>query len=97
MRQRDKCDLVGKEGESDFEATELKAAHRLADGSIGYLDLYEESDGTKRLLNLLPAIYKIIAVGGVCVIDELDRSMHALLSRSLVRTFLESATQAEGN
>jgi len=88
-------ELIRREGEMDYLATELQAAHRLADGSYGLLKLHQESDGTKRLLNLLPAVYKVVAQGGVCVIDELDRSMHALLSRALVRRFLEMKTRGQ--
>lgn len=92
---RSELELVHEAGADDFKATELKAAHRLADGRVGYLNVNEESDGTKRLLNLLPAIYNIISKRGVCIIDELDRSMHALLSRSLVRTFLEAESSGQ--
>ena len=67
---------------------ELKAIHRLAGGKVGILDFGEESDGTKRLLNLLPALYDLLKHDRVCIIDEMDRSMHALLTRSVLRIFL---------
>ena len=68
--------------------TELKAVHRLEGGKVGVLDFGEESDGTKRLLNLLPALYDLLKHDRVCIIDEIDRSMHAILTRSVLRIFL---------
>ena len=67
---------------------ELKAIHHLEGGKKGVLDFGEESDGTKRLLNLLPALYDLLKRNRVCIIDEIDRSMHAILTRSVLRIFL---------
>jgi hypothetical protein len=69
---------------------ELKAVHHLENGKVGMLDFGEESDGTKRLLNLLPALYDLLKHDRVCIIDEIDRSMHAILTRSVLRIFLSS-------
>ncbi len=53
--------------------------------------LHEESDGSRQLLNLLPALYKQQKAGGVFVIDELERSMHPILARKFVEFFLKTA------
>jgi len=74
---------------------ELKAIHRLAGGKVGVLDFGEESDGTKRLLNLLPALYDLLKHDRVCIIDEMDRSMHALLTRSVLRIFLSHISKGQ--
>ena len=74
--------------DGSVRSMELKAIHRLADGQVGVLDFGEESDGTKRLLNLLPALYDLMKHDRVCFIDEIDRSMHAILTRSVLRIFL---------
>jgi len=51
----------------------------------------EESDGTQRFLELLPALYlqqdEDPNAPIVYVIDELDRSLHPLLSRAFVEFF----------
>lgn len=52
------------------------------------LDMDEESDGTLRLLNLLPSLYSLNKER-VFVIDELDRSLHPSLSYEIVRLFLQ--------
>jgi len=52
-----------------------------------YIDFYDESDGTKRLLNIIPAIFSKDE-GKVYVIDEIDRSMHPLLARMFIEKFI---------
>jgi AAA15 family ATPase/GTPase len=50
-------------------------------------DLEMESDGTQRMLELLGPIYDVLQEGAVLVMDELDTSLHAYLTRELVRLF----------
>ena len=66
------------------------AVHRMADGAETPFDVSDESDGSKRLINLLPVF---LDLGGgdaerVFVADELDRSLHTLLSRRLLEDYL---------
>ncbi|MHB8422565.1 MAG: AAA family ATPase [Leptospirales bacterium] len=52
----------------------------------------EESSGTKRLVHLFPALFEMINKDRIYVIDELDRSMHPLLSKLFLTSFLENAS-----
>ena len=57
-------------------------------------DITHESDGTRRAIDLLPTFLDLI--GGtdkVYAIDELDRSLHTLLSQSLLNGYLDSVDQ----
>jgi AAA15 family ATPase/GTPase len=56
-------------------------------GFIPPLFLGEESDGTIRLLDLLPAFKELIDENKVIIIDEIERSMHPLLIKELVQKF----------
>lgn len=47
----------------------------------------EESDGTKRLIEYLPALYSAINVERVLIIDEIERSIHPLMIKELIRKF----------
>lgn len=47
----------------------------------------QESDGTRRLLDYLPALYSVVHFPIVYVIDEIERSIHPLLVKELVRKF----------
>jgi len=70
----------------------VQAAHQCKNGSVVPLDMAEESDGTQRLLNLLPALYFAQNSSGVYFIDEIDRSMHPVLVRKLFEFFLKNCT-----
>ena len=50
----------------------------------------DESDGTQRFLNLLPALFYLSNHCHVFVIDELDRSLHPMLSHRLLKFFTEA-------
>lgn len=68
----------------------IQAAHQHAEGSVIPLDLAEESDGTQRLLDLLPALHRVRTKGAVYFIDEIDRSMHPMLVWKFLDFFLRS-------
>jgi hypothetical protein len=65
-------------------AKRLVFNHLDADKNPVRFFLNEESDGTKRLLEYVPAIREIVSDGRVFIIDELERSLHPLIVRELV-------------
>ncbi len=71
----------------------LTATHNVG-GKNFTLPFQEESDGTQRLMNLLPALYHLKESCKVYVIDELDRSLHPLLSHSILKFFVETCSRA---
>ncbi|MDP1679764.1 MAG: AAA family ATPase [Candidatus Nitrotoga sp.] len=68
----------------------LQTIHKSAEGKDVAFGFENESAGTQRLANLLPAIYDLKFSERVYVIDELDRKLHPLLTKSLVQNFLDS-------
>ena len=71
----------------------LAATHQVH-GKAFTLPFQEESDGTQRFLNLLPALFRLQTGCHVFVIDELDRSLHPLLSHALLKFFVDSCPGA---
>jgi len=67
----------------------LRIGHQRSfdDDATVEFDLLEESDGTIKLLDLLPAIYDIIFKNRIYVIDELERSIHPVLIKELIKKF----------
>ena len=55
-------------------------------------DLKDESDGTIRLIDLIPALADLCDAEKLYVIDELDRSMHAQLTRAFLEYFFSCST-----
>lgn len=59
------------------------------------MDIQAQSDGTVRLLSLVPALYDAVKGGKTVVIDELDHSIHPHLVRELVRYFSSHKTTGQ--
>jgi AAA15 family ATPase/GTPase len=49
--------------------------------------LENESDGTNRLLDYIPAFQEIVSENRVYIIDEIERSIHPLLIKELIKKF----------
>lgn len=85
--------IVLRKQDGEFLAYKLSTTHRCDKGGPDIsFDLDEESDGTRRLIELTPALYEMAHSdeSSVHIIDEIDRSMHPHLTRMLVREHLES-------
>ena len=85
---RGECYIVELSG-GQIQAKKLMFKHRMGDGGEEVqFDIREESDGTRRMLDLLPGFANLTGREQVIVIDELDRSLHPRLSYELLRLFL---------
>lgn len=68
----------------------LVAVHKNLDGSEIDISLHEESDGTRRLIEYMPLLYSIIQKDLVYVVDEIERSIHPIMIKDIVRKLSES-------
>ncbi len=68
-------------------AIQIKFSHKL--NSIdAHFDIDEESDGTQRLLDLLPILFAMDKKNtSIYFVDEIDRSLHTKLSQYLLHEF----------
>ncbi|MEA3413458.1 MAG: ATP-binding protein [Pseudomonadota bacterium] len=84
----DRYVITRKDGE--LIAKKLVTFHPNADGTEIKFDIRQESDGSQRVIDLLPAFLEISAALSrkVIVIDEVDRSLHTLLTRQLLESYL---------
>ncbi len=73
------------------EERSLRTLHTSGEGSDAELDFSEESDGTQRLAHLAAAAFAAGREPSVLVVDELDRSLHAVLVKTFVGEFLSRA------
>lgn len=53
------------------------------------LDVKSESEGTVKLLSILPGVINSLAFGGLLLVDELDAKLHPQLLRYLVKLFVD--------
>lgn len=84
--------ITRKNGE--LIAKRMVSFHPKSDGTEAKFEIFQESDGSQRVINLLPAFLKLSAQTSpkVYVIDEIDRSLHPLLIRQLLEAYLASCS-----
>jgi len=80
------------DSENQYEAYKLKTVHNVKHENRKVpFDLNIESEGTLRLLELVPPLLLSSEGERVFMIDELDRSLHAHLSYKILELFLNNS------
>src|SRR5690606_31123238 len=70
--------------------------HQGEKGKSFEFNYMEESDGTRRLLEYLPALNSVINSNATFIIDEIERSVHPLIIKELIRKFsTDSSTKGQ--
>ena len=80
--------LIIKEGDA-LHVKRCYSKYRFGGDREAFFNLSQESDGTRRLMHLLPILLDRDNSPRVFVIDELDRSLHTELSRYLIERHLD--------
>lgn len=90
------------EAEARLRVSELKATALhygvTKSGDMKYypLELADESDGTKHLMALAPAIEKTLSCGGILIVDEIEKEMHPLLVEYIVARYQSKNSNKAG-
>lgn len=73
---------------------QLVSYHLTSEGNITRFEIQHESDGTQRILEILPAFSGLRSqeLKLVYFIDEIDRSLHTLLTRKLLELYLANCS-----
>lgn len=87
--------VTENDGKTKYFSISVSAKHQISSKFSIPFSLAQESDGTRRLLNLIPAIAHLQQADGVYFIDEIDRSLHPMLVSKFLEFFLNSC--AGGN
>lgn len=84
-RLGDEIVIVKEDGETLVKSIKIK--HEGGRNNEALFDLKEESDGTVRLLDFVPAFRSLLKNRKVFLIDEIERSIHPLLIKELVQKY----------
>jgi len=76
----------------EIKAEKIVALKKDKNGETAEFNLVEESDGTRRLLDILPATFAMNSSNSdtIYIIDEMERSLHPELVRELLKEILRS-------
>ena len=86
--------LIISRKDGELVAKKLVTFHPKSDGTETKFEMHQESDGSQRIIDLLPAFLEVAETRSkkVYVIDEVDRSLHTLLTKQLLETYLSNCT-----
>ena len=87
--------MVSKEADDKIMISKVVTEHGGVNNSIWEFDLDEESDGTRRLFDLLPAIEMLANEEVVCIVDEIGRSLHPALLKEFLSFYLNQKTKGQ--
>ncbi|MBZ0279225.1 MAG: ATP-binding protein [Anaerolineae bacterium] len=88
--------LLSRYKENEIRVSKFMTLHRVKGETQPVLfEVNDESDGTQRLFDLIPALMELRNTERVFVIDELDRSLHPHLSYKILELFLNSTTRLQ--
>ena len=87
----DSSTIVSKKGEKE-SLERLATIHDSNSDEAVQFEIFDESDGTQRILELLPSFVGLTQPDSnlVVIIDELDRSLHTLLTYELLNFYLNN-------
>lgn len=80
--------------QDELTVKKMVSFHSKVDGTDVKFEIRQESDGSIRVIDLLPVILDISSVSSnkVYIVDEFDRSLHTLLTRQLLDFFLSNCS-----
>jgi hypothetical protein len=88
-------EYVARRNGDDFFVNKVKTFNSDGSGNLVEFEPEEQSDGTRRILDLIPAIQMLGNKPAVFFIDEMDRSLHPSMTKELIRYFLSQATKGQ--
>ena len=63
----------------------LVAIHADNNGDVTEMPITRESDGTRRIIEYMPLLYAITRQNAVYIVDEIERSIHPILIKEIVK------------
>lgn len=73
---------------NELQVRHFMTEHLISDGARTNFETNEESDGTNRIIDLIPMIIDLANGGNVFVVDEIERSLHPNLTYDIFDMFL---------
>lgn len=86
--ESNECFFFDFKEDGSYSIFKQKAVHRNDAGDEVVFEMDEESDGSIRLLDFIPMLIDIAHNEVDYMIDEIDRSMHPLLSQKLIECYI---------
>lgn len=90
INEKEQVEIVMEEGKAIVK--QLLFQHYGPAGKEATFSMGEESDGTIRLIDYISAFSGMVNEAQVYIIDELERSIHPVIMKALIRKFAEDSS-----
>lgn len=82
---------IKKLKDGSIDASKLTTKHSTVNMIEPFVsfEMNEESDGTQRIMDFIPALAELLTDNKVFIIDEIERSLHVNLVKKFISTFYE--------
>jgi len=84
-----------KNESNEYKIKKIGLEHLSDEGSAVVFDIEDESDGTQRLFDFIPALHELTKTDSVFIVDELDRSLHSKLTYGIFELFFKLSLNNE--
>ena len=88
------------EGRLKMSQVKARALHKginaNGEDELYNIELEDESDGTRKLMSIAPAIESVLTKGGVLLVDELERELHPMLVNFIISKFQSKRSNPKG-
>ncbi len=88
--------FIRRDENDKLNVKKLVTAHRASDGENEVnFSMKQESDGTRRLIDLIPMLNQLVLrpTSKVYIVDELDRSLHYMATKKFLEIYLDSCDE----
>lgn len=68
----------------------LLVIHTDSSGNEFEMEIEQESDGTRRLIEYMPLLYAVLKSDKIFIVDEIERSIHPIMIKTLISKISES-------
>jgi AAA15 family ATPase/GTPase len=85
-----------KNGAEQIKALKLLSKHKIKGTETEeHFEISEESEGTQRLIDIIPALMTLQSFETIIVIDEIDRRLHPHITKKFLEIFLGVKKQSQ--
>lgn len=83
-----------KSDQIEEKSLKIFSNYAMNNKKVEYFTLFSDSDGTKRFMKYLTKILFCLKNGGIVIIDEIDNSLHTLITKSIINIFNNEDNQS---
>ena len=88
---------TSNDSETNLKAISIhQGKDKIGNSNVYTMELSDESDGTRKLMALAPAIESVLTKGGLLLVDGIEKELHPALAEFVIAKFQSKKTNPHG-